>query len=504
MLNGQQTKIPQSQMPATRARLFGLGFAGVWLILLIVSTVFVAVIIFSATQFQIRFSNFILSGGSLSIWKAEQMRIQWHFSREAAQEAIDTARRALNETQQQRTKAFTARNQITGKQNKSWTDLLRIRDQLSEKVLPVDSALAIKLKDNTTSIYEYSTLVFQKLDQLQTKDPSISDDLRAFVQARVEWQKDAHAAYVLNEEIESLTKGIEANRTDLKLAEDSSRLVIQGEQGKTVPDDQRAQIENAIYEFDAMHDVWWGLVYRLTLIPSDVLVLALVIAMGLLGSSLQLVYVYVTQFEQKSVSYYLVRPFFGIIMAFVIYIVAKAGIPLVTDTTRLGTTTSINPYFISFIAIISGLMSERALTSLLRLGTNYFRDTDGTEQSRWARTDLTKSFQEANRDPDKLRKLLKAKTSEWDEWIKGKEPMPGSAQVIIAGVLEQDRRDLFTDIPPDADQKPQDQQSEQDEPKSKEVEPKKTEAEDTKPEKRGSETSEAKATENKPSNDKNS
>ena len=55
----------------------------------------VAVLIFSATQFQLRFSNFVVDGGSLSIWKAEQLRAQWRASREASRPAIEQAKNAL-------------------------------------------------------------------------------------------------------------------------------------------------------------------------------------------------------------------------------------------------------------------------------------------------------------------------------------------------------------------------------------------------------------------------
>ena len=58
-------------------------------------------------------------------------------------------------------------------------------------------------------------------------------------------------------------------------------------------------------------------------------------------------------------------------------------------------------------------------------------------------------FRTAGRDPDQLRRLLKAKDSEWSEWLQGKEAMPASVQVMVAAVLQKPRRELFTDIPPD-------------------------------------------------------
>jgi p-aminobenzoyl-glutamate transporter AbgT len=42
----------------------------------------------------------------------------------------------------------------------------------------------------------------------------------------------------------------------------------------------------------------------------------------------------------------------------------KAGVPIVADASKLGGDTPINPYFVSFLAIISGLMSEKGIASL--------------------------------------------------------------------------------------------------------------------------------------------
>src|SRR3954469_21931310 len=48
----------------------------------------------------------------------------------------------------------------------------------------------------------------------------------------------------------------------------------------------------------------------------------------------------------------------------VAFIVVKAGVPIVADASKLGGDTPINPYFVSFLAIISGLMSEKGIASL--------------------------------------------------------------------------------------------------------------------------------------------
>lgn len=139
----------------------------------------------------------------------------------------------------------------------------------------------------------------------------------------------------------------------------------------------------------------------------------------------------------------------GAITALVIFIVAKAGVPVIADASRLGGDAPINPYFVSFLAIISGLMSENAILSVQTQGARFFAPESVPDQLRWARFDLGEAFKTANRNPDNVKRLLNAEDSQFNAWISGKEPMPSNAQTMIAGVLETPRRELFTDIPPE-------------------------------------------------------
>jgi hypothetical protein len=96
----------------------------------------------------------------------------------------------------------------------------------------------------------------------------------------------------------------------------------------------------------------------------------------------------------------------GAITALVIFIVAKAGVPVIADASRVGGDAPINPYFVSFLAIISGLMSENAILSVQTQGARFFAPDAVPEQLRWARFDLRDAFKEANRNPDNVRRLL--------------------------------------------------------------------------------------------------
>ena len=55
-----------------------------------------------------------------------------------------------------------------------------------------------------------------------------------------------------------------------------------------------------------------------------------------------------------------------------IFIVTKAGVPVIADASKLGGDAPINPYFVSFLAIISGLMSENAIAFIQAKGAKFF------------------------------------------------------------------------------------------------------------------------------------
>ena len=217
----------------------------------------------------------------------------------------------------------------------------------------------------------------------------------------------------------------------------------------TLDDATRFRIENALYELHSGNPVIGHIVNLLVTTQPDILTLTLVILMGVLGSSLQMTYAFFKQHRVEKVGAYLLRVCVGAITALVIFIVAKAGVPVIADATRLGGDAAINPYFVSFLAIISGLMSENAILSVQNQGAKFFGADMPPEPQRWARQDLRETFKTSNRNPEHVKRLLQAKDDEFDGWVSGKEPMPANVQMIIAGVLQIPPRELYTDIPPD-------------------------------------------------------
>jgi hypothetical protein len=328
-----------------------LGAAGVYLILLIVLSLIASIFIFSATQFQARVASLTSNGASITVWKIEQLRVQWIASRDLkiSQEAAVNARVTESETASKLPvtikPAPDAKAEVASK-----------RATLLRAVQRLNGAIEKNLRDVADD---------QLLAAIQNARPSldqsrINSELSEFSRALAE-----SAAQTSNtpRPAETLVKSQAPPMTSVQGLDELSA------------DDQRGLILNQVYELEAMRQSAIAYpIYKAVMFPTDLLILALVVVMGLLGSSLLLSYIYVTQFADRPFAFYFMRPFFGVITALVIYIVAKAGIPLIADPTRLGAAAPVNPYFISFLAILSGLMSERAIASLELLGASYFKD----------------------------------------------------------------------------------------------------------------------------------
>jgi hypothetical protein len=186
--------------------------------------------------------------------------------------------------------------------------------------------------------------------------------------------------------------------------------------------------------------------FLVTLRP-ELLTLILVVMMGLLGSSLQMTHAYFIKNQRETGGSYLQRLLVGAMAALVIFIVAKAGVPVVADASRMGGDAPINPYFVSFLAIISGLLSENAISNIQIQGAKFF-GPGAPEPSRWTRNDLTGELQAQGLTTAKLAEYLAVSETVATSMLKGEERVNPGQQQLIAIFLRREQRDIFTDIPP--------------------------------------------------------
>jgi hypothetical protein len=162
---------------------------------------------------------------------------------------------------------------------------------------------------------------------------------------------------------------VKALQDNLRSLQDSLSVLIATQSGKqsidqsaktTIDGPTLERVENALSELFTSTNFVGRFINSLIITPPDILTLTLVISMGLLGSALQMTHALFMHGRIKAIGVYFLRLTVGAITALGIFIVAKAGVPVITDASRLGGDAPINPYFVSFLAIISGLMSENA------------------------------------------------------------------------------------------------------------------------------------------------
>ena len=124
--------------------------------------------------------------------------------------------------------------------------------------------------------------------------------------------------------------------------------------------------------------------------PSQLLILILAISMGAFGSVIHLTWEYFDKTTRRRLSWYIFRPFLGAVLAFAIFILLKSGQMVLTNTTGVGAgAEDLNPYFISFLAIISGILSEQAYAKISAAGTQIFNSAhDRIDAQLFARSDF--------------------------------------------------------------------------------------------------------------------
>jgi hypothetical protein len=125
-----------------------------------------------------------------------------------------------------------------------------------------------------------------------------------------------------------------------------------------------------------------GFLIYLVQLPSEFLTFALTVSMGLLGSTIHMSRQLFRDGHQReaavTVMWYVARPLEGMAAAIIIYIFFRAG--QLTLTGGGGSADNkiddLNPYVLSFLAIASGLLSERAYNRIVGGATNMLGGRD--------------------------------------------------------------------------------------------------------------------------------
>lgn len=187
--------------------------------------------------------------------------------------------------------------------------------------------------------------------------------------------------------------------------------------------------------------------YMFVTLPSEVLIMLVVISMGTMGSMISITQIFFAG-EDRPLTFYLFRPLLGAIVAIGVYVITKAGVIVASNLPlQADGTAELNAFFVSFISLVAGLMSEAAIRTIRRAGTSFLRGDPVTERARYAsRVEDTMSAKK--RKAKELYPFFDVTNDVIDKWLAQTEPVPGDAQRIIAAWLGEPVRNLFSDIPP--------------------------------------------------------
>lgn len=181
----------------------------------------------------------------------------------------------------------------------------------------------------------------------------------------------------------------------------------------------------------------------------EIVTLVLVLIMGALGGLIHLTQSFLDD-EKTPPSYYIFRPILGILAAFSIFVLVKAGV-LVVSGESFNETKSLNPFFVAFLGIVSGLMAQNAIMNLRQAGTNLFRSQSALDTRRWAIADpgnsvMDKLKEQPGKDIGKLAKILEKEQGQVEDWLCGRQRAPLNVQQAVASWLDKDIHELFHDL----------------------------------------------------------
>lgn len=226
-----------------------------------------------------------------------------------------------------------------------------------------------------------------------------------------------------------------------------------------------------VYDFIASADFFdptrialpfFYLIPNFLIMPTDTLVLIIVISMGTLGGAIQIARNFLSPEDLSNIDTYRIRyrymffqPFLGSITALAIFILFKAGVLIASTNTNGNDAAALNPFFVSFLGIVSGLMANLALDTIIKVGENWFKSGGSNNKARWANNLEASLKSEAEkgekRSVDDVKKELRGYLSVppkiLEDWISQAEPVPYIFQKLIAAFFRKHERDLFTDIP---------------------------------------------------------
>lgn len=334
-------------------------FAGFFLLLLMVATLFMNSILFSARSFQHNLYTVDPgSGGVISLTELEAVGVQVaELERQTAPQRGEAALAAQKAATGQ-LELDTARDAIAAMQVKLLSAVATIEEAAS---LPPAAA---------TGAFDVAD-VAQRLERISAQRATAALTREAVIAARADLIKLADAEEALGPKEEDLAR-LEAEKRRIgEFIETSNRAVL-GLKGQFGDNFQRIHNEaNALKASSPL-----GLGSTLVSMHPTFLTTILVCLMGALGALLYLFPAYLNRDNNIYFADIVVRLVFGMVTALAFYIVANASIAGFTfmpgESANTNTGASLNPFAVSLLGIIAGIQADDIAAWIRERGREVF------------------------------------------------------------------------------------------------------------------------------------
>jgi hypothetical protein len=413
--------------------------ASATLIILVFVMGLLSILFLSAIIAQTRLSSIAIDGTNLSILKLSYIGQQWAETRKQKEAKLQTKLKLENDRDEFSATVVLANDGW----RQAWSEMGPLLDVLAQRVVTTHPDLVLGDASRAT---EYIVKILAKRSELVEKYPDLNDLIESIEKGSTRYKEANEKLAGVREKSRWTLLRISTLVDEVKSKDDELNAIVVAFKPK-MDEPTRTRIENAFFELHGSDTdfLYWD---RLLTMSPDVLTLFLVLAMGVLGSSLQVTQSSFTKGTGVTIGGYFLRLSVGALTALIIFIVAKAGVPVIADPARLGGDGSINPYFVSFLAIVSGLLSENAIANIQAQGTRIFGQAATDGPPRWAHRDLTDDLKNQNVDLKTLASSFGEPEQKVEAALRGKEPLTSAQQNMLALLLRADPREFLTDISP--------------------------------------------------------
>lgn len=393
-------------------------YLGAWLIFIILlSTVFLTFCL-SAFQVRLRFQNVTIANQSMSFFGLEDLAGKWI----KAEESRQPLEIRLADIDQQNAKLASEERRLSHLIRQGERQVI---DRINAS-LPAGSNFDIDPSDTDFS-QRYDTIlariaVARKTDKtfmLAEADQKLISELDDKVSAYDDLVSQANG---LTQQMSSLVATAKENGPNQTVqaafftTENPDPVVVR-------------RVKEVLVEVRSL-----GVLGNLLWIPQELLTLLIVTSAGALGRSVQLLRrMQVGDASTQNRLTMTLDPFFGSVLGLILFIVLKAGVLIVVDPRTLSQSgPELNPFFIAFIGIIGGLLSEQIIDRVSAFGQRWLNTASHNDM--WA-IGVQEVIAAKGKNVQDLAGQLRLPRTTIEQWVSGSVPVPLEGQFAISAWL---------------------------------------------------------------------